>query len=61
MEFYLAAAFGQEGLRRLSEALCRPPRSTCLRLNTLHHTLEVLNAFSHCPHAAELMQPASSP
>eukprot|EP00891_Asterochloris_glomerata_P009936 jgi/Astpho2/9936/e_gw1.00152.20.1_t len=40
MKFYLAAAFGQEGLRRLSEALCRPPRSTCLRLNTLHHTLE---------------------
>ena len=60
MESYLAAAFGQEGLRQLSEALCRPPRSTCLRLNTLHHTLEVLSAFAWCLHTAELVQPASS-
>ena len=57
METYLAAAFGQEGLRQLSGALCRPPRSTCLRLNTLHHTIEVLNAFAHCLHTAGVVQP----
>ena len=56
MESYLAAAFGQEGLRQLSKALCWPPCSTCLRLNTLHHSREVLIASAHCPHNAELLQ-----
>lgn len=41
VEAYLAAALGEEQLRRVSEALTRPPLATCLRVNTLRTTPEV--------------------
>jgi methyltransferase NSUN6 len=38
---YLAAALGSERFKKVSEALCRPPLSVCLRVNTLRTTPEV--------------------
>lgn len=41
VERYLRGAFGDEPFRRISEALARPPRSTCMRVNTLRRTPQV--------------------
>ena len=38
---YLESALGKEAFQHISEALCRPPLSTCVRANTLKTTRKV--------------------
>eukprot|EP00198_Chlamydomonas_reinhardtii_P009746 XP_001699083.1 predicted protein [Chlamydomonas reinhardtii] len=40
VEAYLRGALGDERFERAAAALCRPPRTTCLRVNTLRTTAE---------------------
>ncbi len=41
VEAYLRGALGDERFERTAAALCQPPRTTCLRVNTLATTVEV--------------------
>ena len=38
---YLESALGKEAFQHISQALCRPPLSTCIRANTLKTTRKV--------------------
>ncbi len=49
---YLEAMLGAAQLRRISDALARPPLATCLRVNTLRTTPQVLRAGGMLPGAA---------
>ncbi|KAK9816959.1 hypothetical protein WJX72_007474 [[Myrmecia] bisecta] len=53
VEQYFTAAFGAEMLQQISEALCRPPLITSLRVNTLRSTPEAVVAALATELAAE--------
>ena len=41
LQAYLESGLGKEAFQHISEALCRPPLSTCIRANTLRTTRKV--------------------